>query len=103
MIKQIMLDEIAEDVVKFRDSVTVNISQNIPQHYIHEFRIVKTGTAGTLVNNPITDHNAVMEGYKNLTMAIFKRFTNFTKYLRKDNKYNIEPITQNRNSNIVRF
>ena len=31
MIKQIMLEEITENIVNFKDSITVTLSQNIPQ------------------------------------------------------------------------
>jgi len=96
MIKPIMLEEIMEGVVNFRDNVTVTLSQNIPQPIINEFRIVKQGTQGVMtnrvVNVNINDHHSVIEGYKNLTTALFKRNSNFVRYLKKDNNYFLEPI-----------
>ena len=96
MIKPIMLEEIMEDVVNFRDNVTVTISQNIPQPIINEFRIVKKGTQGIMtnrfVNVNINDHHSVIEGYKNLTNSLFKNKTNFNKYLKHKNNYVLEPI-----------
>ena len=44
------------------------------------------------VNVNINDHYSVIEGYKNLTTALFKRKSNFVRYLRKDNNYFLEPV-----------
>src|SRR5574343_102735 len=50
MIKQIMLEEITEDIVNFKDSITVTISQHIPNIDMNNFRIVKKGTWANLTS-----------------------------------------------------
>lgn len=94
-----MLEEIAEGISEFKNSITVSISENIPQPIINEYRIVKRGTRGTLTNNDINIVNGsvdnkhdMLDSYKNLTMAIFKREGNFVRYLKKDYIFNLEPI-----------
>jgi hypothetical protein len=104
MIKQIIPEQILEDVVKFRDRVTVTISQNIPQPIINEFRIVKQGTGGNMTKqfeeDISNDRYSVIDGYKNLTNTLFKRKSNFVRYLNNDNKYIIIPISKNNNNSI---
>ena len=103
MIKQIMLEEITEYIVNFKDSITVTISQCIPNIDMNNFRIVKKGSWANLTSLTNNDDNVIVNGsvgskhdmlnsYKNLTTALFMRKSNFVRYLKKDYIFNLEPI-----------
>lgn len=100
MIKQIMLEEITEDIVKFKDSITVTISQCFPNINMNNFRIVKKGSWANLTNNndnvivngSVGSKHDMLNSYKNLTTALFMRKSNFVRYLKKDYIFNLEPI-----------
>ena len=103
MIRQIMLEEITEDIVNFKDSITVTLSQNIPNIDMNNFRIVKKGSWANLTSLTNNDDNVIVNGsvgskydilnsYKNLTTALFMRKSNFVRYLKKDYIFNLEPI-----------
>ena len=91
MIKQIMLEEITEDIVKFKDSITVTISQNIPKQIIDDYRIVKTGSRRRDDNSQYV----LLEDYRKLVKALFNTRRNFVRFLKKNNNYILEESRNN--------
>ena len=91
MIKQIVLEEITEDIVKFKDSITVTISQNIPKQIIDDYRIVKTGSRRRDDNSQYV----LLEDYRKLVKALFNTRRNFVRFLKKNNNYILEESRNN--------
>lgn len=91
MIKQIMLEEITEDIVNFKDSITVTLSQNIPQQILNDYRIVKNGSRRTNDNSQYV----LLEDYRKLVKALFNTRRNFVMFLKNDNNYILEESRNN--------
>lgn len=86
-----MLEEITEDIVKFKDSITVTISQNIPKQIIDDYRIVKTGSRRRDDNSQYV----LLEDYRKLVKALFNTRRNFVRFLKKNNNYILEESRNN--------
>lgn len=91
MIRQIMLEEITEDIVKFKDSITVTISQHIPQPIINDYRIVKNGSR----RNDDNSQYVLLEDYRKVVKALFNSRRNFVRFLKKNNNYIFEESRNN--------
>ena len=91
MIKQIMLEEITEDIVKFKDSITVTLSQNIQQQIIDDYRIVKNGSRRRNDNSQYV----LLEDYRKVVKALFNTRRNFDRFLKKNNNYILEESRNN--------
>ena len=91
MIKQIMLEEITEDIVKFKNSVTVTLSQHIPQQIINDFRIVKNGSRRRDDNSQYV----LLEDYRKVVKALFNTRRNFDRFLKNDNNFILEESRNN--------
>ena len=91
MIKQIMLEEITEDIVNFKDSITVTISQHIPQQIINDYRIVKNGSRRRDDNSQYV----LLEDYRKLVKALFNNRRNFDRFLKNDNNFILEESRNN--------
>ena len=91
MIKQIMLEEITEDIVNFKDSITVTLSQNIPQQIIDDYRIVKNGSRRRNDNSQYV----LLEDYRKVVKALFNTRRNFDRFLKKNNNYILEESRNN--------
>lgn len=91
MIKQIMLEEITEDIVNFKDSITVTLSQNIPQQILNDYRIVKNGSRRRDDNSQYV----LLEDYRKVVKALFNTRRNFVMFLKNDNNYILEESRNN--------
>lgn len=91
MIRQIMLEEITEDIVNFKDSITVTLSQNIPQQIIDDYRIVKNGSRRRNDNSQYV----LLEDYRKVVKALFNTRRNFDRFLKKNNNYILEESRNN--------
>lgn len=78
MIKQIMLDEITENVVNLRDDIAIKITQTFPRDVINKCRIVKSGSRLNIDNSQYD----ILETYRTIVNGLF---TNYQNYLGIDN------------------
>lgn len=83
MIKQIMLDEITENSVRFRDEITMKISQKFPMDAIDNCRIVKSGSRQNLDNSQYV----ILETYRNVVMNLFINYRNCVRHRQHNNNY----------------
>lgn len=83
MIKQIMLDEITENVVNLRDDITIKITQTFPRDVINKCRIVKSGNRQNLDNSQYV----ILETYRNVVMNLFINYRNCVRYRQHNNNY----------------
>ena len=86
MIKQIMLDEITENVVNLRDDITIKITQTFPRDVINKCRIVKSGNRQNLDNSQYV----ILETYRNVVMNLFINYQNYVRYRKHNNNYIIK-------------
>lgn len=83
MIKQIMLDEITENAVCFRDDITMKISQIFPRDVIDNCRIVKSGNRQNLDNSQYV----ILETYRTIVMDLFNNYRNVKRYQKNNNNF----------------
>lgn len=86
MIKQIMLDEITENSVRFRDEITMKISQKFPRNVIDKCRIVKSGSRQNIDNSQYD----ILETYRTIVNGLFTNYQNYVRYRKHDNNYIIK-------------
>ena len=86
MIKQIMLGEITENAVRFRDEITMKISQNFPRDVIDNCRIVKSGSRQNIDNSQYD----ILETYRTIVNGLFTNYQNYVRYRKHDNNYIIK-------------
>lgn len=86
MIKQIMLDEITENAVCFRDDITMKISQTFPRDVIDNCRIVKSGSRLNIDNSQYD----ILETYRTIVNGLFTNYQNYVRYRKHDNNYIIK-------------
>ena len=86
MIKQIMIDEITDNVVNLRDDITMKISQNFPRDVIDNCRIVKSGSRLNIDNSQYD----ILETYRNVVNGIFTNYQNYVRYRKHNNNYIIK-------------
>lgn len=86
MIKQIMLDEITENSVRFRDEITLKISQTFPRDVIDNCRIVKSGSRQNIDNSQYD----ILENYRTIVNGLFTNYQNYVRYRKHDNNYIIK-------------
>ena len=86
MIKQIMLDEITENAVCFRDDITMKISQTFPRDVIDNCRIVKSGSRQNIDNSQYD----ILENYRTIVNGLFTNYQNYVRYRKHDNNYIIK-------------
>lgn len=86
MIKQIMLDEITENAVCFRDEITMKISQTFPRDVIDNCRIVKSGSRLNIDNSQYD----ILETYRTIVNGLFTNYQNYVRYRKHDNNYIIK-------------
>lgn len=91
MIKQIMLEEIMENIVECKDSITVSISQHIPQQIINDYRIVKSGSR----RNNDNSKYVLLDDYRKVVKALFNTRRNFDRFLKNDNNFIFEESQNN--------
>jgi hypothetical protein len=83
MIKQIMLDEITENAVCFRDDITMKISQTFPRDVIDNCRIVKSGSRLNIDNSQYD----ILETYRTIVNGLFTNYQNYVRYRKHNNNY----------------
>jgi hypothetical protein len=83
MIKQIMLDEITENAVCFRDDITMKISQTFPRDVIDNCRIVKSGSRLNIDNSQYD----ILETYRTIVNGLFTNYQNCVRYRKHNNNY----------------
>lgn len=83
MIKQIMLDEITENAVCFRDDITMKISQTFPRDVIDNCRIVKSGSRLNIDNSQYD----ILETYRTIVNGLFNNYQNYVRYRKHNNNY----------------
>ena len=83
MIKQIMIDETTDNVVKFRDTITMKISQAFPRNIIDNCRIVKSGSRLNIDNSQYD----ILETYRNIVMDLFNNYRNVKRYQKNNNNF----------------
>lgn len=83
MIKQIMIDEITDNVVNLRDDITIKITQNFPMDVINKCRIVKSGNRQNLDNSQYV----ILETYRNVVMNLFNNYRNCVRYRQHNNNF----------------
>ena len=86
MIKQIMIDEITENAVCFRDEITMKISQTFPRDVIDNCRIVKSGSRQNIDNSQYD----ILETYRTIVNGLFTNYQNYVRYRKHDNNYIIK-------------
>ena len=86
MIKQIMLDEITENAVCFRDDITMKISQTFPRDVIDNCRIVKSGSRLNIDNSQYD----ILETYRTIVNGLFTNYQNYVRYRKHNNNYIIK-------------
>ena len=86
MIKQIMLDEITENAVCFRDEITIKITQNFPIPVIDKCRIVKAGSRLNIDNSQYD----ILENYRTIVNGLFTNYQNYVRYRKHNNNYIIK-------------
>ena len=86
MIKQIMLDEITENAVCFRDEITMKISQKFPRNVIDNCRIVKSGSRQNIDNSQYD----ILENYRTIVNGLFTNYQNYVRYRKHNNNYIIK-------------
>ena len=86
MIKQIMIDEITENAVCFRDEITMKISQTFPRDVIDNCRIVKSGSRQNIDNSQYD----ILENYRTIVNGLFTNYQNYVRYRKHDNNYIIK-------------
>ena len=86
MIKQIMLDEITENAVCFRDEITMKISQTFPRDVIDNCRIVKAGSRQKIDNSQYD----ILETYRTIVNGLFTNYQNYVRYRKHNNNYIIK-------------
>jgi hypothetical protein len=83
MIKQIMIDEVTDNVVNLRDDITIKITQIFPMDVINKCRIVKSGNRQNLDNSQYV----ILETYRNVVMNLFINYQNYVRYRKHNNNY----------------
>ena len=83
MIKQIMIDETTDNVVKFRDDITMKISQTFPMDVIDNCRIGKSGSRQNIDNSQYD----ILETYRNIVMDLFNNYRNGKRYQNNNNNF----------------
>ena len=83
MIKQIMIDEVTDNVVNLRDDITIKITQIFPMDVINKCRIVKSGNRQNLDNSQYV----IPETYRNVVMNLFINYRNCVRYRQHNNNY----------------
>lgn len=83
MIKQIMIDEVTDNVVNLRDDITIKITQIFPMDVINKCRIVKSGNRQNLDNSQYV----ILETYRNVVMNLFINYRNCVRYRQHNNNY----------------
>ena len=83
MIKQIMIDETTDNVVKFRDDITMKISQIFPRDVIDNCRIVKSGSRLNIDNSQYD----ILETYRTIVNGLFTNYQNYVRYRKHNNNY----------------
>lgn len=83
MIKQIMIDEVTDNVVNLRDDITIKITQIFPMDVINKCRIVKSGNRQNLDNSQYV----ILETYRNVVMNLFINYRNCVRYRKHNNNY----------------
>ena len=83
MIKQIMIDETTDNVVKFRDDITMKISQIFPRDVIDNCRIVKSGSRQNIDNSQYD----ILETYRTIVMDLFNNYRNGKRYQNNNNNF----------------
>lgn len=83
MIKQIMIDEVTDNVVNLRDDITIKITQIFPRDVIDNCRIVKSGSRQNLDNSQYV----ILETYRNVVMNLFINYRNCVRYRQHNNNY----------------
>ena len=86
MIKQIMIEEITENSVRFRDEITMKISQKFPRNVIDNCRIVKYGSRQNIDNSQYD----ILETYRTIVNGLFTNYQNYVRYRKHDNNYIIK-------------
>ena len=86
MIKQIMIDEITDNAVCFRDEITMKISQTFPRDVIDNCRIVKSGSRQNIDNSQYD----ILETYRTIVNGLFTNYQNYVRYRKHDNNYIIK-------------
>ena len=86
MIKQIMIDEVTDNVVNFRDEITMKISQTFPRDVIDNCRIVKSGSRQNIDNSQYD----ILETYRTIVNGLFTNYQNYVRYRKHDNNYIIK-------------
>lgn len=86
MIKQIMLDEITENAVRFRDEITMKISQKFPRNVIDNCRIVKSGSRLNIDNSQYD----ILASYRTIVNGLFTNYQNYVRYRKHNNNYIIK-------------
>ena len=86
MIKQIMIDEITDNAVCFRDEITMKISQTFPRDVIDNCRIVKSGSRLNIDNSQYD----ILETYRNIVNRLFTNHQNYVRHRKHDNNYIIK-------------
>ena len=86
MIKQIMIDEITDNAVCFRDEITMKISQTFPRDVIDNCRIVKSGSRQNIDNSQYD----ILASYRTIVNRLFTNYQNYVRYRKHDNNYIIK-------------
>ena len=86
MIKQIMIDEVTDNVVNFRDDITIKITQNFPIPVIDNCRIVKSGSRLNIDNSQYD----ILASYRTIVNGLFTNYQNYVRYRKHDNNYIIK-------------
>ena len=83
MIKQIMIDEVTDNVVNLRDDITIKITQTLPMDVIDNCRIVKSGSRLNIDNSQYD----ILETYRNIVMDLFNNYRNGKRYQNNNNNF----------------
>ena len=78
-----MIDETTDNVVKFRDDITMKISQTFPRDVIDNCRIVKSGSRQNIDNSQYD----ILETYRTIVMDLFNNYRNGKRYQNNNNNF----------------
>ena len=78
-----MIDETTDNVVKFRDDITMKISQIFPRDVIDNCRIVKSGSRQNIDNSQYD----ILETYRTIVMDLFNNYRNGKRYQNNNNNF----------------
>ena len=81
-----MIDEVTDNVVNFRDEITIKITQNFPRDVIDNCRIVKSGSRQNIDNSQYD----ILETYRTIVNRLFTNHQNYVRYRKHDNNYIIK-------------